>query len=244
MTEHYTALKTNFAEGAYALYANESGHDNVAIGPYSLNRSIDGIDNVAVGPDALRYLTTGDDNTAFGNDAGRYIADGKTANSEADDCTYIGAGTRASASGVSNEIIIGAGAVGGGSNTARFGNEDITAWLPGDDGTVSLGSESAAFKELYLGAAKLDASAVGGFAPKVAPEFVSAVEDGPVASFNDAVISDAAWAPGESNVVTLGTEALAFKELYLSDGTDIWKITVSTEGALTATKVVVEPSEG
>lgn len=46
-----------------------------------------------------------------------------------------------------------------------------------------------------------------------------------------------AWLPGATNVCALGNSTTAFKELYLSDGTDEWKVTVNTSGVLTTTKV-------
>jgi len=45
------------------------------------------------------------------------------------------------------------------------------------------------------------------------------------------------WLPGATNVCALGNSTTAFKELYLHDGTDEWKVTINTSGVLTTTKV-------
>src|SRR4029077_11981419 len=56
----------NTAEGAYALYANTIGHDNVAAGYQALGNNIDGYSNMANGQQALYANTSGYQNTANG----------------------------------------------------------------------------------------------------------------------------------------------------------------------------------
>jgi hypothetical protein len=90
------------------LYYNTTGGGNVAIGYQALFPNIDGRDNVAVG-----------------NTSGRFIADGSTANTTSDYSVYLGSGTRASADGAQNEIVIGYNAIGQGSNTITFGNTSM-----------------------------------------------------------------------------------------------------------------------
>jgi hypothetical protein len=45
------------------------------------------------------------------------------------------------------------------------------------------------------------------------------------------------WLPGGTNVAALGSTTLGFKELYLHDGTDEWKVAINTSGTLVTTKV-------
>ena len=70
--------------------------------------------------------TTGNNNTANGYQAGRYMADGSTANETSYNSVYLGANTKANADGDTNEIVIGYGAIGQGSNTIMLGNSSIT----------------------------------------------------------------------------------------------------------------------
>jgi hypothetical protein len=60
--------------------------------------------------------------------AGAYIASGGN-NQTSSNSVYLGYGTRAAADGDTNEIVIGANAVGFGSNTAAYGNSSITKHL-------------------------------------------------------------------------------------------------------------------
>ena len=82
--------------------------------------------NTATGSDAQYSLTTGSSNTATGRDAQRYLADGTTPTTSADNSTYVGALTKASANGVTNENVFGYNATGIGSNTVCIGSSAIT----------------------------------------------------------------------------------------------------------------------
>ena len=86
---------------------------------------------------SLRSNTTGNYNFGLGYEAGRYIADGSTPNETGSNNTFIGANTKALADGDTNEMVIGNGAVGLGSNTIVLGNDDIiTTLLKGDVSTL------------------------------------------------------------------------------------------------------------
>ena len=80
----------------------------------------------STGIDAQRSLTTGASNTAIGTSAQRYLADGATPATSADNSTYVGALTKASANGVTNENVFGYNATGIGSNTVCIGSSAIT----------------------------------------------------------------------------------------------------------------------
>jgi len=162
----------NTAIGTRALESNVTSNDNVAIGYLALGASSGGYQNVAVGGAALFGITTGFRTVAIGSNAGRFLADGSTANASCSHGVFIGHESRASTASRTNEVVIGSGAIGGGSNTVRLGNAAVTKWVP-----------------------------------------------------------------GATNVCSLGDATTAFKELYLSDGTDEWKVTIDTSGNLTTTKV-------
>jgi hypothetical protein len=158
-----TTGRQNVAIGHAALYANQTGSSNmaigfealklatgssnVAIGRSALAKCSTGISNAAIGQNALSENTTGSLLVGVGGDAGRYIADGSTANQTSSYSVYIGYGTKASADGTSNEIVIGYNAIGAGSNSVVLGNDSIATTLL--KGSVKLLADN---QKLYFGA--------------------------------------------------------------------------------------------
>jgi hypothetical protein len=128
----------NTAIGIFALYSNTEGGVNTAVGPYALYNNTTGDSNTAVGDGALLRNTTGYYNTAVGSNAGSYTGDITTSNATSTYSVYIGANTRASFSGATNEIVIGYGAVGAGSNSVVLGNDSITRTIL--KGNVGIGT--------------------------------------------------------------------------------------------------------
>jgi hypothetical protein len=116
----------NSAIGVAALFSNTTGDANSAIGLNAIFSNTTGYENTAMGVGALQNNTTGYYNSAFGRNAGRYVTAG-TNNTTSNNSVYLGYDTRASADGNTNEIVIGSGARGDGSNTIRLGNTSITA---------------------------------------------------------------------------------------------------------------------
>jgi hypothetical protein len=106
--------------GAY----NTTGYSNSAVGVRALYSNTTGYSNSAVGMQALYSNTTGYSNSATGMQAGRYISGGGT-NQTSNNSVYLGYDTRALADGDTNEIVIGASAIGIGSNTVVLGNDSI-----------------------------------------------------------------------------------------------------------------------
>lgn len=128
----YQALFNNTASdndalGYQAMYSNAGGTRNVSIGQKSLNKNTLGNNNTVLGFTALPEKSTGSDNIAIGYYAGRTTADGTTLLTEINNSILIGADTRANANNETNQIVIGHGAIGAGSNTIRLGNTSITA---------------------------------------------------------------------------------------------------------------------
>ncbi|NTV22633.1 MAG: hypothetical protein HGB03_03710 [Candidatus Yonathbacteria bacterium] len=125
----------NTGIGQSALTSNTTGFQNSAIGSYALQNNTTGYNNSAIGREALRSNTTGYQNSAIGANAGRYLANGSTANQTSNNSLFLGYDTRASVAGGSNEIVIGASAIGLGSNTVVLGNDSIvTTVLKGNVG--------------------------------------------------------------------------------------------------------------
>jgi hypothetical protein len=122
-----TTGSNNTAHGVNTLIFNTTGNDNTAIGVSSLTNNTTGFNNTAIGRLSLVENTSGGNNTALGSSAGRFIANGSTANATGSNSVFIGAETKALANGQTNQIVIGHGTTGNGSNTATIGNDSITA---------------------------------------------------------------------------------------------------------------------
>ena len=139
---------SNVGIGLSALYSNTTGTFNIALGQGTLADNIGGNLNIALGIGGLRSNTTGGDNISLGYDtlgnnttgsynvglgykSGLFIADG-SANTQCSSSIFIGKEARANGNNQTNQIVIGGGAVGNGSNTVTLGNDSIaTTYLKG-----------------------------------------------------------------------------------------------------------------
>jgi hypothetical protein len=124
--ENNTTGSGNSALGVNALESNISGMNNASVGAYSLSNLTTASNNSAIGVYALNNLTTGATNVGQGYLAGSYITGGSTPNQTSATSAYLGANTESLANGDTNEIVIGANAVGLGSNTAQIGTSATT----------------------------------------------------------------------------------------------------------------------
>jgi len=120
--------------------ATETWHSsfNTGVGANALFSNTTGYGNSAFGSNALFSNTTGSNNFAMGNNAGRYYGSGTNTNQNSNNSLFIGYDTRANAAGGTNEIVIGASAIGAGSNSAVLGNDSITKTLL--KGNVGIGT--------------------------------------------------------------------------------------------------------
>jgi hypothetical protein len=112
------------------------------------------VSNTAFGINALLSNTTGQLNTSIGYNSG-YLTNAGAANETSQTSVYIGADTRSSANGNTNEIVIGCNGRGGGSNSATLGNTSITTTIL--HGNTSIGYTTN--PSLY----KLDVNGTGRF---------------------------------------------------------------------------------
>lgn len=127
----------NVAVGWSAFFNNTIGYNNTAIGFNPLGANTTGYNNTAIGYRALSNITTGNTNTAIGNSAGA-IAQGLVSNTGAIESVYIGANTSPLNNNQTNQIVIGYGALGAGSNTVTLGNESIEKTIL--RGTINIGN--------------------------------------------------------------------------------------------------------
>ncbi|OGY50106.1 MAG: hypothetical protein A3J59_04800 [Candidatus Buchananbacteria bacterium RIFCSPHIGHO2_02_FULL_56_16] len=137
----YVALNSNTtgydnsAVGSNSLGSNTTGYNNSAVGKDSLFSNTTGYSNSAVGRGSLYSNTTGYFNSALGDQSGANSVNGSTLNETSTNSVYLGYLTKALADGDTNEIVIGASAIGLGSNTAVLGNDSIvTTALKGNVG--------------------------------------------------------------------------------------------------------------
>jgi hypothetical protein len=157
----------NSVLGVSALQSNTTGYSNSALGVSALQSNTTGYSNSVLGVNALQSNTTGYFNSALGVNAGRFLSNGTTGNATSNNSVFLGLNTRASAEGVTNEIVIGATATGNGSNSATLGNDSVTKTVL--KGAVGVGTTTPA------ASAQLDlTSTTRGFLP---PRMTTAQRD-------------------------------------------------------------------
>lgn len=124
--EAVTTGSQSAAIGWRAMRANTTGNYNAAVGAYALDGNTTGNLNAGCGYYAIGGLV-GTGNCGLGGNAGSYLPNGSTILTSATNGVYLGYNTRAKEQGVSNEIVIGALAVGEGSNTTTIGSTNTTS---------------------------------------------------------------------------------------------------------------------
>ena len=109
---------------------------NVGVGNEALENTQSGGENTAVGLGAGQFLVTGSSNLLLGGLSGRTLSNNLDVVTSFSNCSYIGANTHPSATtGITNETVIGEGAIGKGTNTVQIGNCDISDVYLGCDGS-------------------------------------------------------------------------------------------------------------
>jgi hypothetical protein len=128
----------NIAVGYSALLSDNSGVGNTVIGSLAADATIGSDYLVTIGYQSLSNITSGSYNVALGYRAGlNNTVAGNLLNAEYG--VFIGPNTNPT-EGSTNEIVIGNGADGNGSNTATLGNDSITKTIL--KGNVGIGTTS------------------------------------------------------------------------------------------------------
>jgi len=126
-----TAGGANTAIGSHAMDGALTGGNNTAVGASALGVAAAAMtDNTAIGVSALFNLNHADaiNNVAVGANAGKQTTAGTpVAVDEASDSVFIGAATESAATDAENEIVIGYGGQGQGSNKITLGNASTNA---------------------------------------------------------------------------------------------------------------------
>ncbi len=103
---------------------NNTVTGNTALGNAALYFNTSGVNNTTIGAGAYAYSSSGDSNTVVGYMAGVFDASGNPI-TKLMSSILIGSRTKALSTGDLNEIVIGMGATGLGSNTVVLGNPTI-----------------------------------------------------------------------------------------------------------------------
>lgn len=176
--------KRNLAIGQSSLFNIVSENDMIAIGQSSIFTLINGGSSVGIGSYAaaaanilydcvaVGYLssgfTSGFRNITIGANSAVYIADGVTSIINCNDGVYLGANTKSLIQNPNNEIVIGSGAIGAGSNTATLGHTSITKTvLRGNvetNGSVQVGDNTAVASASNVGAIRYRVSGNNSYA--------------------------------------------------------------------------------
>ena len=119
----------NVVMGHQALLASvlNSSDDNTAIGFKSMYNNTTGGQNSVLGYQTLFNNATGTNNVALGYTAGQYFGAGTSALTNSSQSIFVGSNVRAGTNSSTNEVVIGYGAIGNGSNTVTIGNSSTTA---------------------------------------------------------------------------------------------------------------------
>lgn len=115
----------NVYTGFESGFAATTGNFNVGLGNGALTALTTGGSNVAVGALSGGHLTTSTSTVNVGYSAG-YENSGGSNRTTGSSSVFVGAFTKASANGTTNENVFGHSATGAGSNTVRLGNTSVT----------------------------------------------------------------------------------------------------------------------
>jgi hypothetical protein len=127
---------SNTGIGYSTLRKNTTGSYNTAIGGTALWNNTTASNNTAIGYNALYALTSGEKNVALGFAAGLGTATFPIDNTSSTASLFLGFDAIPFESGGTNEIVIGANAIGRGSNTATIGDTLITETYLSGNGII------------------------------------------------------------------------------------------------------------
>ena len=152
----------NVAIGNSALSKAYTGSLNTAIGDASLEL-VGGNYNATLGASTMSLLQSGNYNIAIGYNAGSYTNTLQL--EDANNSIFIGAETKSLADTTTNEIVIGAHAIGNGPNSVTLGSNDITKTIL--KGSVGVGTIAPGSALDVKGTLRLSGSTSGyvGFTP-------------------------------------------------------------------------------
>ena len=177
---------------------------NVGVGRSSLFNLVGGDFNIALGGSALGGLITGaSNNIAIGHRAARTI-DGTTSFTNANNSIYIGNDTLPLSNDVVNEIVIGNGAKGNGTNTVTIGNDLVDKTYLNGDVYISKESENITLQNALDGKANQSDEET----------FDNSIEGNAIADVHLSAYSGEAYYSEHSNYATMDSDGNIFTEHY------------------------------
>lgn len=162
--EYTTGGTNNTAIGSNAIRRMVSGNNNTGLGYNALNSLKTGDTNTAIGSYAMSALAYGNNNISIGYRAGLLEANEIYGLRHAEGSIFIGSNSKSLATGSTNEIVIGANAIGRGYNTITIGNDLIERTYIGGDilsfgsDDYNIGSPDGYWNIIYCGSSAIDLS--------------------------------------------------------------------------------------
>jgi hypothetical protein len=187
--------------------------------------------NSVFGVNAISDLTTGLDNVCLGYEAGRYLTNGSTELIDSNCSIFIGSESKALAANSINQIVIGCGVTGHGSNTVTIGTGSTTnQYLFGDvtvDGLAGAGGNVSADVngKLILGVATDPILHVASFGSLIDPGSTSSVY------ITDDTDYMYIWDANSSTYKKVGDEDIYSKDGILSDNSRNVQLLLDTSSA-------------
>jgi hypothetical protein len=221
----------NTVSGFNTLYSNTTGSFNTATGFSALFSNTTGVYNTATGFNALYSNTTGFFNTASGAESGVYTNAGGAV-SNVSSSVFLGHDTRVLADGDVNEVVIGAGARGKGSNTCVFGNSStLDSYF---DHNLNIGNPTNAARLHVKGAGNAGATVNLALDNSLGTRLVSVLDNGKIEQRTNTVVS--------ANVMMDYYNAGVLRTALYDNGAQAWYLNAGAVGAEVGTIAYTTPA--
>jgi hypothetical protein len=165
--------------------------NNTGVGTYAMDLNTTGINNSVLGYAALRSNIAGSNNVAIGGGAGRFISGGTIGATSVGNSIFIGASAFPLGDTQTNQIVIGNGSVGLGSNTTVLGNSStVTSAIYGNLllGTTNTTGDTTTKLQVSGTPGTTAVKIVGSGNSTTAPIFTIQGSQGELFSVNDSLI--------------------------------------------------------
>lgn len=115
---------------------NQIGTNNTFVGYQANTTSTAASFNTIIGSTSLISLSVGDNNTSIGESAGQFYGSGSNVVTNSSSSTFVGDNVRPAANAQTNQTVVGANAIGNGTDTFTAGDDNTTHVWMNEDGTA------------------------------------------------------------------------------------------------------------